>query len=166
MSEWLELLSHSLARFLSEFHSPALLLHVFTLNMTTAEEQKKLVETLCRKFISVPWQPISQMQRESSRDAPARGSVWISRMNFPAPTDIGLRDALYRVCERLREPGQSFASPTEVPLKDVGVEFIGSRFGVEDGAIEPKISEQDKLQCLERECKSDMTILYIHGGAM
>ena len=134
--------------------------------MTTVEEQKKLVETLCRKYRSLPWQPISQMQRESSRDAPARGSVWISRMTFPAPTDTGLRDALFRVCERLRDPGQSFASPAEVPLQDVGVEFIGSRSGVEDGATEPEISELDKLQCLERECKSDMTILYIHGGAL
>ena len=87
-------------------------------------------------------------------------------MIFPTPTDAGLRDALYRVCERLRDPGQSFASPAEVPLKDVGVEFIGSRSGVVDGATEPDISEQDKLQCLERECKSDMTILYIHGGGL
>ena len=134
--------------------------------MTTVDEQKKLVETLCRKYLSVPWQPISQMQRESSRDAPARGSVWISRMTFPAPTDAGLRDALYRVCERLRDPGQSFASPAEVPLQNVGVEFIGSRSGMEEGATEPDISEQDKLQCLERECQSDMTILYIHGGAL
>ena len=134
--------------------------------MTTVDEQKKLVETLCRKYQSVPWQPISQMQRESSRDAPARGSVWISRLKFPAPTDTGLRDALYRVCERLRDPGQSFALPAEVPLKDVGVEFVGSRAGVEDGATEPDISELDKLKCLEGECKSDMTILYIHGGAL
>ena len=87
-------------------------------------------------------------------------------MTFPAPTDAGLRDALYRVCERLGDPGQSFASPAEVPLQNVGVEFIGSRSGVEDGTIEPDISEQDKLRCLERECKSDMTILYIHGGAL
>ena len=134
--------------------------------MATVDEQKKLVETLCRKYLSVPWQPISQMQRESSRDTPARGSVWISRMVFPAPADTALRDALYRVCERLRDPGQSFASPAEVPLKEVGVEFIGSRAGVENGATEPNISEQDKLQCLEGECKSDMTILYIHGGAL
>ena len=134
--------------------------------MTTVDEQKKLVETLCRKYQSIPWQPISQMQRESSRDAPARGSVWISRMTFPAPTDTDLRDALYRTCERLKNPGQSFVSPAEVPLEDVGVEFIGSRSGVEDRASEPDISEQDKLRFLERECKSDMTILYIHGGAL
>ena len=134
--------------------------------MTTIDEQKKLVETLCLRYKSVPWAPISQMQRESSRDAPAKGSVWISRMNFSAPTDTDLRDALYRVCERLKDPGQSFASPDEVPLKDVGVEFVGSRSGVEDGAPEPDILEQEKLKYLERECKCDMTILYIHGGGL
>ena len=134
--------------------------------MTTVDEQKKLVEKLCRKYLSVPWRPISQMQRESSYDAPARGGVWISRMTFSAPTDTGLRDALYRVCERLKDHGHSFASPAEVPLNDVGMEFVGSRSGVDGGATEPDISEQEKLESLERECKSDMTILYIHGGAL
>ena len=38
-----------------------------------------------------------------------------------------------------------FVSPAEVPLKDVGVDFIGSRSGVDDRVSEPDISEQDKL---------------------
>lgn len=87
-------------------------------------------------------------------------------MTIRAPTDTDLRDALYRVCERLKEPGQRFAPPSEVPLEDVSVEFVGSRSGVDNNAPEPDISEEDKLECLERECKSDMTILYIHGGGL
>lgn len=134
--------------------------------MATADEQRKLVETLCRSYLSVPWGPISRMQRESSGDAPARGSVWISRMTFSAPTDTSLRDALYRICERLKDDGQSFALAPDLPLEDVGMEFIGSRSGVDGKATEPDISEQEKLKSLERECQSNMTILYIHGGGL
>ena len=106
------------------------------------------------------------MQRESSRNTPARGGVWISRMTFRAPEDTGLREALYRVCERLKSPHQSFTPPCQVPLNDVGVEFIGRRSGVEDKAMEPDVSEQEKLKALESECTSDRTILYIHGGGL
>lgn len=87
-------------------------------------------------------------------------------MSFPAPKDVGLRDALYRVCEQLKAPDQSFPPPLEVPLEDVGVEFIGRRSGVKGKATEPDISEQDKLKALESECESDITILYIHGGGL
>ena len=134
--------------------------------MTTVDEQKKLVEAQCRKYRSIPWTPISQMQRESSHDAPARGGVWISRMSFRAPRETGLREALYCVCERLKAPNQSFTSQFELPLRDVGVEFIGCRSGVDGNAPELDKSEQDKLTALESECKSNMTILYIHGGGL
>lgn len=87
-------------------------------------------------------------------------------MTFSAPTDTGLRDALYRVCERLKDVGQSFALASDIPLEDVGVEFIGSRSGVDGKATEPDISEQEKLESLQRECQSNMTILYIHGGGL
>ena len=87
-------------------------------------------------------------------------------MTFRAPRDAGLREALYRVCEGLRAPNQSFTPELEVPLKDVGVEFIGRRSGAQDQAAEPQKTEEDKLKALESECKSDMTILYIHGGGL
>ncbi len=87
-------------------------------------------------------------------------------MSFRAPKETGLRDALYRVCERLKAPNQNFTSQFELPLRDVGVEFIGYRSGVEGNAPEPDKSEQDKLTALESECKSNMTILYMHGGGL
>ena len=142
--------------------------------MTTVDEPKKLIEALCRKYRSIPWIPISQMQRESSRDddnaAPARGGVWISKMMFRAPEDNdGLREALDRVCEELdkKAPDRSFAPELQVPLNDVGVEFIGRRSGaLQDQAAERQRTEEDKLKALESECESDMTILYIHGGGL
>ena len=134
--------------------------------MTTVDEQKELVGALCRKYRSIPWVPISQMQHQSSHDSPARGGVWISKMVFRAPKDAGLREALYRVCERLKASNQSFAPELEVPINDVGVEFIGRRSSVQSQEAELQMSEEDKLKALESECKSDMTILYIHGGGL
>lgn len=134
--------------------------------MSRFDEQKKQVKALCRNYLSVKWLPISQMQQQSSRDPPARGPVWISRTSFAAPKDFGLRDALCRVCDRLGTPGQSFPLASDLPLKDVGVEFTGWRSGVDDKAPEPGLSEVEKLHALENECESKMTILYIHGGGL
>ena len=109
---------------------------------------------------------MSQWQAKSPVDAPARGGIWISRTKFHAPVETRLRDALYYVCERLKIADQKITPSQEVPLTDVGVEFIGCRSGVDNNAPEPEISEQDKLQALESEWKGDMTILYVHGGGL
>lgn len=154
------LLQHTLAAEVASAFRP------LPLDMSTIDEQKKQVKTLCRNYKSVKWLPISQMQQQSSRDPPARGPVWISRTSFPAPKDYGLRDVLYLICERLSIPGQTFPPASDLPLKDVGVEFTGWRPGVDDKALEPDLSEVEKLHALENECESKMTILYIHGGGL
>ena len=133
--------------------------------MATIEEQKKLVKTFCSKYKALPLLPLSKWHLDASRDAPARGGIWISRMSFPAPPEADLRDSLYRVCEWLKSAVHTIPPPDEVPLKDVGVEFVGRRLGVETNAPEPSIPEHEKLKALEGECESDMTILYVHGGS-
>lgn len=134
--------------------------------MTTIGEQKRVVRTVCQKYQSIPWVPLAKNQRKTSRDAPARGGVWISRSSFPAPPETTLRDALYTVCERLKAPHQTIIAATEVPLLDVALEFVGNRAGVPSDAAEPDIPEPSKLKLLESECESDMTILYMHGGGL
>ena len=134
--------------------------------MATIDEQKELVRLLAKRWKAAPWIPIGQKQRESTRDAPARGNVWISRTRFTAPSDPSIREALFYTCERLKTTGQIIPQPEEIQLEDVSVEFIGLRSGVESDAPEPDISETRKLQALESECMSDMTIFYVHGGAL
>lgn len=134
--------------------------------MSTIEDQKRIVDVFCRQFKSAPWQTMSQWQAKSPVDAPARGGIWISRTKFRAPVETHLRDALYHVCERLKIADQKITPSQQIPLTDVGVEFIGCRSGVDNNAPEPEISEQDKLQALESEWKGDLTILYVHGGGL
>ena len=103
-----------------------------------------------------PLNPLTTLQQEE-----VFGSAGCALRHLRIPT--GLRDALYQVYEQLKSPDQSFPPPSEVPLKDVGVEFIGCRSGVDGKAIEPDIPEHEKLKALENECGNEITILYIHG---
>ena len=132
--------------------------------MDTIEGQKKLVKTFCTAYKALPLVPLSKRHEDASHDAPARGGIWISRTSFPAPPENDLRNLLYHACNQLKTPEQTITPSEEVPLMDVGVEFIGHRSGVEPLTPEPSIPEHDKLKALEKECESDMTILYLHGG--
>ena len=134
--------------------------------MSTIAEQRKLVKATCQKYRSLPWIPLAQKQRETSYDAPARGGFWISRVNFPATPSTSLRDALYEVIHSLKLDHHRVTPAEQTPILDVGVEFIGTRSGVANDVPEPEISEYEKLKALEKECESDMTILYIHGGGL
>ncbi|PQE06947.1 hypothetical protein CJF32_00009234 [Rutstroemia sp. NJR-2017a WRK4] len=134
--------------------------------MTTIEEQRKIVDATCKKYRSLPWAPLSQMQKASSRDRPAKGPVWISRVVFPTPPENDLRDALYHVCEHLKEPHHNITPAIETPLLDVRLEFVGNRAGADAKAAEPDIPEVDKLKALENECENDFTILFLHGGGL
>ena len=132
--------------------------------MTTIAEQKRLVKATCQKYKTIPWIPLARKQKETSYDPPARGGVWISRATFSAPSSTSLRDALYRVIGLLKTDYHQITR--DVPLSDVGVEFIGARPGVANDAPEPDILEDEKLKLLEKDCRSDMTILYVHGGGL
>jgi hypothetical protein len=134
--------------------------------MATTEEQRKLVKRVCEQFHAVPWESIGKKQRDSAVDRPARGAAWISRVSFPAPSSTSIRNALYQVIDHLKSDYHHITPAGETPLLDVGVEFIGLRSGVEDNAPEPSILEHEKLRTLEKECTSDMTILYVHGGGL
>ncbi|MCJ1247620.1 hypothetical protein MMC30_004835 [Trapelia coarctata] len=134
--------------------------------MATTAEQKQMVQALCNEYLSIPDMPLAQKQRETARDVPAKGNIWISRTKFPAPMEADLRDVLYEVCERLKAPDQNIALPQDVPLRDVGVEFIGHRPDANGNTLEPDIPEKDKLMFLQRDCESDMTILYVPGGGL
>ncbi|RAO73546.1 uncharacterized protein BHQ10_009558 [Talaromyces amestolkiae] len=134
--------------------------------MATVEDQRRLVKSVCQRIRQMPWEPLAQKQHNSARDIPARGNIWISRLKFPAPASSSVRDALYHVINHLKSDYHKITPADETPVLDVGVEFIGERKGVPSDAPEPDISDEDKLQALEKECSSDMTILYIHGGGL
>ncbi|KAB8208826.1 Alpha/Beta hydrolase protein [Aspergillus parasiticus] len=134
--------------------------------MSSIDQQKKLVKRICQKYQNSPWLPLSQLQKTTSLDTPARGGVWISRTSFSAPTNPAIRDVLYTVMHRLKKEYHRISPAEETPVIDVGVEFIGPRSQVPDDAPEPDLLEEEKLRALLQECHSGMIILYAHGAPL
>ncbi|KAK6827039.1 hypothetical protein RU639_004699 [Aspergillus parasiticus] len=134
--------------------------------MSSIDQQKKLVKRICQKYQNSPWLPLSQLQKTTSLDTPARGGVWISRTSFSAPTNPAIRDVLYTVMHRLKKEYHRISPAEETPVIDVGVEFIGPRSQVPDDAPEPDLLEEEKLRALLQECHSGMIILYAYGAPL
>lgn len=134
--------------------------------MSTVDKQKEIVEQACKIYRAIPWVRLSQKQRDSSRDAAARGPIWVARTNFIKPPESDLSEALNRVILNLSEHYQRSALPSLTPQIDVGVEFIGPRVGAKSGTTEPDMPELEKLRALEADCDPGLTILYIHGGGL
>ncbi|OKL63392.1 hypothetical protein UA08_01519 [Talaromyces atroroseus] len=107
---------------------------------------------------------VSEQQRRSMRDPGIKGPMWISKVTISAPGDA-VRAAVLQAVDTLSESGisQAFEVPAVIPVE---AEWTGYRGGVDKNAPQPDISEKEKYEALEAEAKSDMVILYIHGGAL
>ncbi len=88
--------------------------------------------------------------------------MWISKVVLPRPEGDDVRDAVVRAIEGLKEGGETYTLPE---IKAVEAEWTGYRAGVDANAPELNISEGEKYENLMKEVKSDVTILYFHGGA-
>ncbi|KAL4953538.1 hypothetical protein BDW69DRAFT_194787 [Aspergillus filifer] len=108
--------------------------------MTSIDKQKDLVQHICQKIRNTPWLPISQLQKATSIDVPARGGVNIVKTNFPAPPSPAIRDVLYTVIDRLKK-GYHRITPAE----------------------ETRVQN---LRALLKKCNPNLTILYTHGGGL
>lgn len=105
---------------------------------------------------------ISKQQNFSLRDPGIKGPMWISKVVLPRPDSDDVRDAVVRAIEGLKEGGEMYTLPE---VKAVEAEWTGYRSGVNANAPELDISEEEKYENLMKEVKSDVTILYFHGGA-
>ncbi|KAL4796309.1 alpha/beta hydrolase fold-domain-containing protein [Aspergillus venezuelensis] len=140
--------------------------------MTSIAQQKDIVQRVCQKVRNRPWLPISQLQRDTSIDVPARGGgVNIVRTSFPAPPSPAIRDVLYTVIDRLKKYYHHVTPAEEIPVQDVGVKFIGPCSGAQGAADAPgpeadATEEEEKLRALLKKCNFNLTILYTHGGGL
>lgn len=122
----------------------------------------ELVVATLRDFLGhAPPSTISAQQALFMGDAGARGRLWVSRATLPAPPEDDVRQQL---CAAIAALGPCpFTVP---PLQDVAGEWVGVRAGVSAWAPEPQgLSERDKLARLTAEAATDVTVLYMHGGA-
>ena len=112
-------------------------------------------------FSQDPLPPLSVWQRQSTKERPADGPVWVSRVTFLPPED-NVRQALFNAIKTLSSYGsETFTPPSLVPVR---AEWTGFRNGVGATSPEANIPEAQKYQKLMTEVTSDITILYVHGG--
>lgn len=139
------------------------------LKMSPASKKQDLrtemTVAVIRSFMDVSMS-VSAQQHRSKRDPGIKGPMWVSKVTFPAPEDA-VRAAVLHAFNELSESDREDPQALELPpLVPVEAEWTGYRAGVEKKTPQPDISEKEKYEALMAEVKSDMVILYIHGGAL
>ena len=109
--------------------------------------------------------PISKQQRFTLRDPGIKGRMWISKVALPAPPDEeDILSLLTSAIDALKDSGsEQYTIPSVAPVE---AEWTGYRRGVPADRPRPDLSEAQHYEKLMAEVTSEMTILYLHGGAM
>lgn len=121
-----------------------------------------IVKTLRSMLNSSHPTPISEQQRTSLHDPGIKGKMWISKTTFPAPEQDHVLRILHQAVEDLKEPGERY---TPAVMAAVEVEWTGYRANVDNHRQRPDLSERQHYSKLMSEVRSDVTLLYFHGGA-
>lgn len=140
------------------------LFHTFSLSHTSSkwDLRTELIISVLRSFFTGPPSSLSKTQHISLRDPGIKGPMWISKVVLPRPEGDDVREALVRAIEGLKEGGETYILPE---IKAVEAEWTGYRAGVDANAPDLDISEGEKYENMMKEVKSDVAILYFHGGA-
>jgi hypothetical protein len=141
-----------------------LVLHGLNMSPVSGKQdlRTEMTVAIIRSFLDVSMS-VGTQQRRSMRDPGIKGRMWISKVELPAPEE-DVRNAVVDAANELKtSESQTFEIP---PLRSVEAEWTGYRFGVGKKAPQPDLSEEEKYKKLREESKSDMTILYLHGGAL
>jgi acetyl esterase/lipase len=126
----------------------------------------ELIISVLRSFIvDSPPEPVSRVQKLSLRDHGIKGRIWVSKVTMPRPEEDDIRQALFKVIEALKEPGEAPGGFAEPDLLPVEAEWTGYRAGATKQSPEASIPEQQKYTEMMNEVTSPTTVLYFHGGA-
>ena len=106
---------------------------------------------------------ISKQQYLLTKDPGIKGPLWVSQITLPVPEEDEVRTVLVDAIEALKmEGGETYIVPE---LEPVEVEWTGYRAGVNDSRPRLDLSEAQQYDRLMGEVTSDVTVLYLHGGA-
>lgn len=140
------------------------ILNMLSLSPTKGRQrlQTELLVALIRIFLDEITFGIERTQLIWRKEPPVIGKMGISRVSLPAP-EPGVLSALMGVIDKMKDGADMEISPPK--LVDVEAEWTGYLSSVDDKAPEPKISEADKYARIMADARSDVVILYFHGGA-
>ena len=138
--------------------------HTLSLSPTSAKWDLKtelIVKTLRALLDSPTPTPISKQQKNSLKDPGIKGKMWISKVTFPAPEEDA-RNILVIAVEEMKSGREIYTVPTIAPVE---AEWTGYRANVDSNRPRLDLSEKQHYDRLMSEVKSDVAILYFHGGA-
>jgi len=150
------------------FVAKTALFHTLGLSDTSSvwDLKEEVIINTIRSFVVGPdLLPVSTLQNLSLKDPGIKGKIWISKIVLPRPEDDGCRDALIKAIENLKEPSQSEGGFTIPDIVPVEAEWTGYRKDATKSSPRPNISESEMYTEMMKEVTSDLTILYLHGGA-
>jgi acetyl esterase/lipase len=104
---------------------------------------------------------ISKTQRVTLRDPGIKGKMWVSKVELPMPAEADVTDLLKKAIDDLGSGNVAMAD-----LKPVEAEWNGYRMNASAKSPRPPMSEAKHYESLMKDTRSDLTVLYIHGGAL
>lgn len=127
--------------------------------MSTAEEQKAIAKAACDMFRKSKGNPALAQQKFTGRDRPAPKGFCLSKSRLPPPSYLhtDARTHLLEAVANLETGQESFALPK---YGNIEGEWMGPA-----GDVDADLSEKGKYDLLIERRKSDVTIMYAHGGA-
>ncbi|KAJ5539824.1 hypothetical protein N7513_008156 [Penicillium frequentans] len=141
-----------------------LILHGIRMSPVSGKQdlRTELITVIIRSFVSGDdRKTMTETQKNSMRDPGIKGPMWVAKVTLPQP-EMDVRDAVLHAIEILGNGQETFDIPA---VNEVGAEWTGYRRGVGKNEPQPDISEEEKYRALRKDITSDMTILYLHGGA-
>lgn len=141
-----------------------LILHGIHMSPVSGKQdlRTELITVIIRSFISGDdRKTMTETQKNSMRDPGIKGPMWVAKVTLPQP-EMDVRDAVLHAIEILGNGQETFDIPAAVAVE---AEWTGYRRGVGKKEPQPDISEEEKYRALRKDITSDMTILYLHGGA-
>lgn len=130
-------------------------------NSSKQNMKTEIAVAVLRSILDVK-KPLGQVQRLGLKDPGIKGPMWISKATMPATGAIEAREALVHAIKELGNGADDYTMPE---LKDVEGEWTGYRSSVEKKTPRPDAPETEQYTHLMQEVKSDVTVLYFHGGA-
>ena len=134
--------------------------------MASLSEQQRAVITKTRKILSSASTSMSDLQKLSLAQANFEDLSWISKVTFPAPTDVAnnLWDLTQRAITALGDQDETIA-PARCPIQSVDARWIGHRRG-DDSTSQSShsLSEIERYEFIVSQTDKSLTVMYFHGG--
>ena len=108
---------------------------------------------------------ITDQQKRTVFDTPAKGPTWLSRVTFPAPSDESkVLQVLQEVVKSMGDRNVAITEPWP-SLRAVSGEWVAYRDLSKDPLSGTALSEEQNYHALTKSVCNPITILYAHGGA-